>query len=415
MQDINNARVVIVGAGAAGLMAAHSAAQKGLSVLLLEKNGRPARKLMITGKGRCNVTNDCSLDRLMDAVPRNGRFLYAAFARYTPQDAMAFLETGGVPLKIERGNRVFPVSDRASDVVDALVSATRKVGVQFRQAAVQELILEDGVVTGVRTQDGNEIQSKAVIVCTGGKSYPLTGSTGDGYRWARQAGHQVTPLLPSLVPLETLDAKPQELQGLSLKNIAITVTNLDNHKVIYQDFGEMLFTHFGLSGPVILSASAHMRPMQKGQYQIHIDLKPALTSEQLDLRLQRDFQKYANREFANTLSDLLPRKMIPYIVALSGIAPESKAHQITREMRIHLGKLLKALPFTVQGFRPIEEAIITAGGVATREINPSTMESKLVRGLYFAGEILDVDAYTGGFNLQIAFSTGFLAGSSVNI
>lgn len=406
--------LIVVGAGAAGLMAAGTAARGGKRVLLLERNARPARKVMITGKGRCNVTNACPmLNDLIANVPVNGRFLYGAFSRFMPSDTMDFFEEQGVPLKIERGNRVFPASDRAVDIVDALCHYAGHPNVTLVQGRAARLLERDGRVCGVETREGAAFSAPNVLLATGGLSYPATGSTGDGYALARQVGHTIAEPGPSLVPLEVHEGWCSELQGLALKNIAVTVRDAETYQAVYTDFGELLFTHFGLSGPVILSASAHMRGMRRGRYEVHIDLKPALDEKQLDSRLQRDFLKNANRVFANSLDALLPRKLIPVVIRLSGIAPGLKVNQVTREMRQHLAALLKDLSLTVTGFRPVAEAIVTTGGVSTKEINAKTMESKLLPGLYFAGELIDVDGYTGGFNLQIAFSTGRLAGHSV--
>lgn len=406
-------KVIVIGAGAAGLMAAGTAAKNGCDVLLLERNERAARKVMITGKGRCNVTNSCTLlNELISNVPVNGRFLYSAFSRMMPTDVMDFFEEQGVPLKVERGNRVFPVSDKAVDIVDALVSFARRSGVKTVHGRAEKLVIEDNAVRGVETDDGRIFMADKVIIATGGISYPQTGSTGDGYKLAEQAGHNIIEPKPSLVPLTVHEGWCSDLQGLSLKNVSISVIDTEKYREVYNDFGEMLFTHFGVSGPMILSASAHLKNMEKGRYELRIDLKPALSHEQLDLRLQKDFRKNANKVFANSLDELLPRKLIPVIVKLSGISPGIRVNQVTREQRKELASLLKELCLTVTGFRPIEEAIVTSGGVDTKEINPKTMQSKLADGLYFAGEVIDVDAYTGGFNLQIAFSTGSLAGKS---
>ena len=408
------AKVLVIGGGAAGLLAAGTAAQRGHEVTILERNERPARKVMITGKGRCNLTNHCTLiNELVAQVPTNGRFLHGAFSRFMPQDIMELVEAEGVELKIERGNRVFPVSDKAVDIVDALVRFATKNGAKLRQGRATALLLEDGAVKGVKTEDGDTIFADRVIVATGGMSYPLTGSTGDGYTLAKQAGHTIADPKPSLVPLVCHEGFCSDLQGLSLRNVAITVRDMTNYKEVYTDFGEMLFTHFGVSGPMILSASTHLRPMEKGRYEIHIDLKPALSHEQLDARVQREFLAASNKNFINALDSLLPKKLVPVIVRLCGVKPSLKVNQVTREMRGRLVNLLKDLKVTVNGFRPIEEAIVTSGGVHVKEVDPKTMQSKLCEGLYFAGEVLDVDAYTGGFNLQIAFSTGHLAGESV--
>lgn len=407
-------KVIVIGAGAAGLMASGVAAENGNDVVLIEKNDKPGRKVMITGKGRCNVTNNCNLiNDLIANVPTNGRFLYSAFSRFMPSDTIDFFEDMGVSLKVERGNRVFPESDKASDIVDALNKYSQDADAKRIKGTVSELIMSEGKVEGVILDDGKELYADKVIVATGGASYPLTGSTGDGYKLAKQAGHTVTDIKPSLVPLVCHEGFCMDLQGLSLKNVEITVTDTESYKEIYKDFGEMLFTHFGVSGPLILSASSHMKDMKERKYEIHIDLKPALSYEQLDKRIQRDFLENSNKNFINALDALLPKKLVPVIVRLSGIKPSTKVNQITKDMRAKLVNILKDMKITVIKFRPIEEAIITSGGVSTKEIDPKTMESKLCKGLYFAGEVIDVDAYTGGFNLQIAFSTGRLAGESV--
>ncbi len=406
-------KVLVIGGGAAGLMAAVTAARNGCRTVLLERNEKVGRKIMITGKGRCNVTNYCrELDELISNVPVNGRFLYSAFSRFMPEDTMRFFESQRVPLKVERGNRVFPESDRASDIVDALFFAAKHEGVTITEGRVKELIIEDGSVKGAVTYGGESIFADRVIVATGGRSYPQTGSTGDGYLLAEQAGHTVIPTKPSLVPLELHEGFCPRLQGLSLRNVAITVEDTKTGKRIYSDFGEMLFTHFGVSGPMILSVSSHMREMERGRYKIVIDLKPALSEQQLDARVLRDFSENSNRNFINALNFLLPKKLVPVIVSLSGIPMDTKVNSVTREQRAKLVWLLKHFTVTVTDFRPIEEAVVTSGGVKTAEIDPKTMQSKLIDGLYFAGEVIDVDAYTGGFNLQIAFSTGHLAGVS---
>lgn len=408
-------KIVIIGGGAAGLMAAYSASQKygkGAVITVIEKNGRPARKLMITGKGRCNVTNNCGVDTLVANVPKNGKFLFSAFSGFSAGDTMGLFESFGVPLKTERGNRVFPVSDKAVDIVDALVGAVKKSGVNILHSVAEKILTENGAVTGVKTENGEIISADSVILATGGMSYPLTGSTGDGYKMANELFHTVTELKPSLVPLTVHEGFCSRLSGLSLKNVTLSVFEEGKKKPVFSELGEMLFTHFGISGPLTLSASSHMRKMGKATYTAYIDLKPALSPEQLDNRILRDFEDEKNKDFANSLDKLLPKSIIPVIISLSGIEPTLKVNQISREMRGELCKVIKTLPLHITGFRPIEEAIITGGGISVKEINPSTMESKLVKGLYFAGEIIDADAYTGGFNLQIAFSTGFAAGKN---
>ncbi|MBQ8311230.1 MAG: NAD(P)/FAD-dependent oxidoreductase [Clostridia bacterium] len=402
--------VAIVGGGAAGMMAAIAAAEAGADVVLFERNDRMGKKLRITGKGRCNVTNDCDLNEFLANVPTNPRFLYAALSRFSTADTKAFFEDAGVPLKTERGRRVFPVSDRAGDIVAALDRKCRALGVRIVHRRVDGLLISDGVACGVRF--GNETEeADAVIVCTGGRSYPMTGSDGDGYRFATDAGHTVTPLYPSLVPL-TADGKLcASMQGLSLKNVSLRVKNIATGKDVYEDFGEMLFTHYGITGPLVLSASAHLSDIAPGKYEALIDLKPALDEKMLDARILSDFAKYKNRDFINALDDLLPQKMIEPFVRLCGIDERKKVNSITREERERMVRTLKEMRIPLHGFRPLDEAIITRGGVSVREVNPKTMESKLVGGLYFAGEILDVDAYTGGFNLQIAFSTAVVAGA----
>ncbi len=405
--------VVVVGGGAAGLLAAGFAARRGYRVTVVERNERPARKVMITGKGRCNVTNDSSPADCITQVPGNGRFLYSAFSAFAPQDTMQLLEEQGVPLKTERGKRVFPVSDKAVDVVDALVRFARSGGVRFHTGRVTRLIIEDGVCCGVQLEDGTSLSAYGVIVCTGGCSYPGTGSTGDGYELARQAGHTVIPPRPSLVPLVIKEPFCADLQGLSLRNCSLTVVDTVSGKPIFDDFGEMLFTHFGVSGPLVLSASAHMREMSSGRYRLLIDLKPALSAEQLDARLVRELEVKPNACVGNAMAAVLPRSLIAPVLMLAELPGETKCHSVPRAARLRLGTILKALPLTVADFRPIAEAIVTAGGVNTREINSKTMASRLVSGLSFAGEVLDVDAYTGGFNLQIAFSTGAAAGNHI--
>ena len=408
-------KILIIGAGAAGLMAAGTISGRGKDVTILERNDKPARKVAITGKGRCNVTNNCrELSKLIANVPTNGRFLYSAFSNFMPQDTIELIEDMGVPLKCERGNRVFPCSDKAMDIVDALVHYGTDDGAEIIHGRAGELIIKDGVLKGVRTFDGEEIAADKVIIATGGKSYPLTGSTGDGYELARQAGHTIIEPKPSLVPLNAHEGFCTDLMGLSLRNVTMKVIDTKKkNKIIYDDFGEMLFTHFGISGPMVLSASSRIRDMEPGRYIVSIDLKPALTEEQLDARVLRDFSGNTNKDFINSLGALLPRKLIPVVVKLSGIKANEKVNQITKEQRHKLVALLKNFKVTVKSFRPIDEAIVTSGGVKITEIDPKTMQSKLLPGLYFAGEVIDVDAYTGGFNLQIAFSTGRLAGENV--
>lgn len=405
------ADVVVIGGGAAGSMCALTAAQRGLSVVLLEQNKMLGKKLRITGKGRCNVTNNCDIKTVLANIPGDGRFLYSALNRFEPSDTMALFESLGVPLKTERGNRVFPVSDRSHDIANALERAYARAGGRVLHACATDILTRDGAVSAVVTTEGT-IDCNAAVVCTGGMSYPLTGSTGDGYRFAQQFGHTVTPLRASLVPLESNDPWCAEMQGFSLRNVTLTVYD-EHNKQIYSDLGEMLFTHFGVSGPLVLSASAHMRDFSQHTYRLSIDLKPALDEKKLDARILRDFQKYANRDFKNALYDLAGHAMIPVLVRLSGIPEDTKVNTVTREQRHKLVELFKHFPVSVCGTRPISEAIITSGGVSVKEINPRTMASKRMPGLYFAGEVLDLDAYTGGYNLQIAWSTGYVAGSAV--
>ena len=405
-------RIVVIGGGAAGMMAAISAAEGGASVTLLEPNERLGKKLNITGKGRCNVTNDSDMAGLLANVPRNGKFLYSAFSRFDGRDAMTFFEGLGVPLKVERGGRVFPVSDRSFDVSAALERRLWALRVTVLRRRALGVRTDGGAVSGVETEEG-ELPAEAVILATGGVSYPATGSTGDGHRMAAQAGHTVTPLSGSLVPLEGVIVSGipcGRLQGLSLRNVGLSV--FESGKKIYTDFGELLFTHFGVSGPLVLSASAHMRRFDKKTYRLEIDLKPALDAAQLDRRLLSDFSKYANHDFRNALDDLLPQKLIPVVVALSGVPEREKVHDLTREQRQALAQILKHFPVEITGPRPAADAIVTSGGVKVSEIDPNTMESKLVKGLYFAGELIDTDAYTGGFNLQIAWATGRAAGQA---
>ena len=400
--------IIVIGGGAAGLMAAGTAAEHGAQVTLLETNEKVGRKLFITGKGRCNVCNNCDTQTVLQNVPVNPRFLYSALGGFSPEDVMAFFESHGVALKTERGGRVFPVSDKSADIIDALFTWVKRAGVTIKRATAEKLLIEDGVLVGVQA-GGARYTADRVIVATGGVSYPQTGSTGDGYRFAEQAGHTIVPANGSLVPLVVPNGCA-DLMGLSLRNVQVSV--FENGKKLWSDFGEMLFTHFGLSGPLILSASAHMRHFGSKEYHIDIDLKPALDEKTLDKRLLADFDRHKNSDFINALGDLLPRKMIPAVVQASGIDARAKVNSITKAQRAALLDTLKHYRVTVSGKRPVAEAIVTTGGVSVREVSPKTMESKKLSGLYFAGEVLDVDAYTGGFNLQIAWSTGRLAGLS---
>ncbi len=403
--------VAVIGGGAAGLMAAISAAEAGAEVTLFERNDRLGKKLRITGKGRCNVTNDCDLNEFLSNVPTNPRFLYTALSRFSTEDTKSFFEEAGVPLKTERGKRVFPVSDKAGDIVAALDKKCRALGVHIVHERVQAIQIEGGCAVGVITP-AQAWTADAVILATGGRSYPLTGSDGDGYRFAKAAGHTVTPILPSLVPIVAEGGLCASMQGLSLKNVSLRLFDTDSGKIVYEDFGEMMFTHFGLTGPLVLSASAHLADMYPGKYEARIDLKPALDEKTLDARIRSDFEKYHNRDIINALDDLLPQKMIAPMIKLCDLDPRKKIHSVTREERERLVRNLKALTIPLKAFRSIDEAIITRGGVNVREIDPKTMQSKLIQGLYFAGELIDVDAYTGGFNLQIAFSTAYVAGTS---
>lgn len=402
--------LVVIGGGAAGMMCAYNAAQRGMSVVLVDPNRQLGRKVRITGKGRCNVTNNCDIKEFMRNIPGDGRFLYSALNRFSPADTIAFFESHGLPLKTERGNRVFPVSDNANDVAGLMARLCERSGVTLIRSTAKKILTEGGAVSAVVTEEGT-IACRAAAVCTGGLSYPLTGSNGAGYRFARELGHTVTETRPSLVPLESKDDCCAQMQGFSLKNV--TLSAYEDERLIYKELGEMLFTHFGVSGPLVLSASSHMRNFGRAKYRLEIDLKPALDEKKLDARILRDFEKYSNKEFKNALADLAGHTMIPVLVRLSGIPEDTKVNSITREQRMRLLRLFKAFPVSVSGTRPIDEAIVTAGGVSTKEIDPRTMGSKLVQGLYFAGEVLDLDGYTGGFNLQIAWSTGFVAGNSV--
>jgi predicted Rossmann fold flavoprotein len=424
---------LVIGGGAAGLTAAYTAAENGADVLLLERNERPARKILLTGKGRCNVTNACSdLREIIANIPGNGQFLYSALSRYMPQDAISFFEENGVPLKTERGRRVFPVSDKSTDITDALVRACRRTGVRVEHGRAAQLIIKDGQCLGAITEEGGEYRAAAVIVATGGLSYPQTGSTGDGYALAKQAGHTVTALRPSLVALDCHEGFVSSLQGLSLRNVTLRAIDTQTNRVVFEELGEMLFTHFGVSGPLALSASAHMRDMGSApsRYRLQIDLKPARSAEQLEERIQREISGQrlgdsfcpqedapnqtpshgGRKNFINVLNSILPKSLVPVIMRLAGFPLDLRASQLTREQRRTLAELLKSVPLTVTGFRPIAEAVVTSGGVDVREIDPKTLASRLVGGLYFAGEVLDVDAYTGGYNLQIAFATGRAAG-----
>ncbi len=407
-------QVIIIGGGAAGMMAAIAAARTGHKVRIYEKNEKLGKKIYITGKGRCNVTNACDTEELFGSVVHNAKFLYSSFYGFTNIDVMDLVEQYGCPLKTERGNRVFPVSDKSSDVIHALTVALRDLGVETElHEEVSDVLAENGQVTGVRLKrTRKEIAADAVIVTTGGLSYPSTGSTGDGYRFAKELGHTITELSPALVPFEAKENVCKELQGLSLRNIRVEIRQ--EKKVLYEEFGEMLFTHFGVSGPVLLSASSYVAAkIKKEPLTLSIDLKPALSEEQLDARILRDFEEAKNKQYKNSLNQLLPAKLVPVIIERSGISPEKKVNEITREERHKLVQTVKDFCITLTGLRDYKEAIITQGGVSVREVNPSTMESKKVKGLYFAGEVLDLDAVTGGFNLQIAWSTGYLAGSSI--
>lgn len=401
-------KIAVVGGGAAGMFCAIACAEAGADVTLFERNDKLGRKLGITGKGRCNLTNNCgTVQNFMANVPRNPRFLYTALSRLSPADLMDWFECRGLALKTERGNRVFPVSDRAADVVGLLWRLVEESGCTIKNARVEEILCHNDKIKGLRAA-GKTYSFDKVILATGGMSYPRTGSTGDGYRMAAKLGHTIVPPAPSLAPLCSPARYCKEMQGLALKNVELTLTRTDKGKVVFSENGEMLFTHFGLSGPLVLSASAHIEDEPKN-YEIHLDLKPALDSQTLDRRLLSDFEKYKNKVFRNALTDLLPSGMIPVMVALSGIDPEKKVNEITKEERQALGALFKHFPIPLSGFRPIDEAIVTRGGISVTEVNPKTMESKRIKNLHFAGEVLDLDAYTGGFNLHIAFSTATVA------
>ncbi len=407
-------KIAVIGCGAAGMMAALAAAESGGSVTIFEKNEKPGKKIYITGKGRCNVTNACDVSDFFDNVRRNPRFLYSAVYSYDNHAVMDFFEENGCRLKVERGERVFPVSDHSSDIIRTLYNAVKKAGVNVKfEVEVFSVEAEKGAVKAVTYSKKDEPITReefdSVIVCTGGMSYPSTGSTGDGYRFARDLGHTVIPATPSLVPFEVEEDWCTDLQGLSLKNVGLKLF-MDKPKAVYDGFGEMLFTHFGVSGPLVLTASCYYDKDKKGSFLL--DLKPALDEQQLDKRILRDFDDAPNRQFKNSLGGLFPSKLIPVMIRLSGIDPEKPVNSITREERLAFGKLIKNLPMTIKKTRSFNEAIITRGGVSVKEVDPSTMQSKLISGLYFAGEVLDVDTVTGGFNLQVAWSTGHLAGMS---
>ena len=415
-------KVVVIGGGPAGMMAAITAAENGNEVLIIEKMPSFGKKLLITGKGRCNITSSLYMSEFIKNTPGNGKFLYSAFQNYTNADIIEFLKKHGLEVKEERGNRIFPITDKSIDVLNCFTKRIKELNIQCKFNTVAEKIwVQNGEVTSVRTNN-EMIKTNKDILATGGKSYPLTGSTGDGYKLAKALGHTIIPIKPSLVPLEIYEKEEcKKLQGLSLKNVGIKIIDTDKKKMIYEDFGEMIFTHFGISGPTILSGSAHLVKYKDIDYLlknknivVSIDLKPALTEEQLDDRILRDFKEFKNKQFKHALDKLLPQKMIPLIIELSKIDENKRVNEITKEERQNIVKLLKNFTITVKQFRPVEEAIITCGGIDTKEINPKTMESKLIKGLYFAGEIIDVDAYTGGFNLQIAYSTGYTAGASIS-
>ncbi len=412
-------KVIVIGGGPAGMMSAISSAQNGNDVILIEKNNSLGKKILITGKGRCNITSSLEIEDFIKNIPGNGRFLYSAFQNFTNKDIIKIIETNGIKVKEERGNRIFPVTDRAQDVLDCFIKELKKYkNIQIKTGIkVNKIIVENDEAIGIETVEGKRILGDKVILATGGKSYPGTGSTGDGYTMAEKLGHTVEKVRGSLVPLTGDKKACQSLQGLSLRNVKIKIEDTEKNKVIYEDFGELLFTHFGVSGPTILSASAHLLRyknidllLKENKIKLVIDLKPALSNEELDKRIIRDFEEFKNKEFKNSLEKLLPKKMIDVVIKLSKIDFYKKVNSITKEERLNLVNIFKNFEVKIDGFRPVEEAIVTAGGINVKEINPKTMESKLVKGLYFAGEIIDVDAYTGGFNLQIAYSTGYTAG-----
>ena len=418
-------KVIVIGGGPAGMMAAITASQNGNQVVLIEKMQSLGRKLLITGKGRCNITSSLSMDDFIKNTPGNGMFLYSCFQKFTNQDIINFLNNQGLEVKEERGNRIFPVTDKSQDVLKCFTKRLKELNVDIRyNSEVKEILVENNSELGTKKVIGVKtnkeiIKSDKVILATGGKSYPLTGSTGDGYELAKKLGHTITKIRASLVPLEAYDKRIcQDLQGLSLKNVSIKIMDNDRNKTIYEDFGEMIFSHFGVSGPIILSSSAHLvryknieEKLRNKNIELNIDFKPALSEKKLDERILRDFDQIKNKQFKNSLDKLLPQKLIPVIIELSGINPNKKVNEITKIERQKIIHLLKNFKIVIKGFRPIEEAIVTSGGIKIKEINPKTMESKLVQNLYFAGEIIDVDSYTGGFNLQIAYSTGYVAGS----
>ena len=415
-------RIIVVGGGPAGMMAAITAAENGNDVTIIEKMPSFGRKLLITGKGRCNITSSLYMSEFIKNTPGNGRFLYSAFQNYTNKDIIEFLKRQGLEVKEERGNRIFPVTDKSIDVLNCFKKRIDELKIKYKlDTRVEKILIKSNEVLGVRTNK-EIIQTDKIILATGGKSYPLTGSTGDGYKIAKDLGHVITTIKPSLVPLEVYEKEEcKKLQGLSLRNVGIKIIDSERKKLIYEDFGEMVFTHFGISGPIILSSSAHLARykdidylLKKRYVNLSIDLKPALTEEQLDDRILRDFKEFKNKQFKHSLDKLLPQKLIPLIIELSGIDENKRVNEITKTERKRLVQLLKCFTITIKAFRPVEEAIITSGGINVREINPKTMESKIIKGLYFAGEIIDVDAYTGGFNLQIAYSTGYTAGISVS-
>ena len=410
--------VIVIGGGPAGMMAAITAAEYGNQVTIIEKMPSFGKKLLVTGKGRCNITSSLYMSEFIKNTPGNGTFLYSAFQNYTNADIIEFLKKQGLEVKEERGSRIFPVTDRSIDVLECFKKKIKELGIkQILNTRVQKILVKESEVIGVRTER-EILRADRIILATGGKSYPLTGATGDGYKIASELGHKIIEIKPSLVPLEVYEKEEcKELQGLSLRNVEIKIVDTEKQKIIYEDFGEMIFTHFGISGPIILSGSAHLVRYKDIKYllkekkiKIYIDLKPALTEEQLDERILRDFNEFKNKQFKHSLDKLLPQKLIPVIIKKSKINPDKKVNEITREERKQIVNLLKYYEITIKEFRPVEEAIITSGGINTKEINPKTMESKIIKGLYFAGEIIDVDAYTGGFNLQIAYSTGYTAG-----